>query len=171
MTAETTRMVGRALTGSIRPERRRSNIHPEELLPHEQDVAARERALLTQADERSVGAPDVGQVHAAVRPLGDSAVQARDVPVVGEKDVAAFAAAMDAALRHRKRVARRIAADHEREPTDVSLARAAEALDAVGRPALTPELFEPDDLLTDAERVPVLERVRLVRFQLEINAV
>src|SRR5690606_3544329 len=171
MTAETTRIVGRALTDSTRQARRRSDIHPEELLPHEQHVPAGERALLPQAHEGAVRAPDVGQVDATIGALGDPAMEARDVSVVGEQNVSPLATAVHASLRHRVGVARRVATDHEREPTDVSLARAAEALDAIRRFALTAELLEPDDLLTDAEGVPELEHVRLVRLQLEVHAV
>jgi len=50
--------------------------------------------LGADAHERSVGAADVRQIDLAVRALGDAAVQARDVAVFGEEDVAALTTAM-----------------------------------------------------------------------------
>lgn len=67
----------------------------EELLAHEEDVPVDHLGLALDADERAVRAPEVGEVELAV--LGrEAAVQARDVAVFGEEDVAALAAEVDA---------------------------------------------------------------------------
>src|SRR5688572_28660732 len=97
MTAATTRMVCMC-----------SEIDPEQLLPHQQDVPWLERLLVTNANERAVRAADVRERHRPVRLLAHPAVQPRNVPVFGEQDVPALAPAVHPALRDRERVARRV---------------------------------------------------------------
>src|SRR5450631_3134673 len=165
MTAATTRIVrGTTIPG-------RSVIDAEQLLTHQQDVGRAHQLLGADAHERAVRATDVRQIDLAVRTFGDAAVQARDVAVFAEQNVAALTAAMHAAFRDRERVACGVATDDQRQATDVTLGRAAEAIHAVGRATLTLELFESDDLLPDAEQITELEQAGLVRTKLEIHAV
>src|SRR3954465_5159432 len=114
MTAATTR-IGRVDLGSGIRGRRDGALHveAEELLPHEQDVARRERMLGSQPDERAVRATHVREVHVAVRFAGKAAVQAGDVAVFREEYVAALAAEVNAGFRDRERIARRVAPDDE----------------------------------------------------------
>src|SRR6185369_4829188 len=135
----------------------RSGVDAEQLLTHQQDVGRAHGALAAQADESAVRAADVRQVDLSVRAFGDAAMQARDVAVFREQDVAALAAAVHASLRDRKGVARGVAANDQSQTTDITLGRTAEALDVVGRAALALELFEPNDFLPDAEKIPELE--------------
>ena len=58
-------------------------------------------------------------------------MEAGDVAVLREEDVAALAAEVHARLGDGERVARHIAADDQRDATDVALRRRAEVLDAV----------------------------------------
>src|SRR5512135_1182847 len=123
MTAATTRMV-RPVIGSHRDA--------EELLTHEQHVAALHRRLFAETDEGAVRASEIGQ-RDATAVVRDVAVEAGDVAVFGEEHVAALATDVDAGLGNRERVASRLAADDERDAPDVALAGRAEALDAVRR--------------------------------------
>src|SRR5689334_6415013 len=66
MTAATTRM-GRVDVGAGMPKRRLDlHVDSEELLPHEQHVARRERVLRAEPNERAVRATHVREVHVAV---------------------------------------------------------------------------------------------------------
>ena len=112
--------------------------------------------LAGEADEGAVRAAEVGQEERCPSHV-QAAVQAGDVAVLGEEDVAALAPEVNAGLRDREGVARLVAADDERDAADVALARRAEALDAVGRGRLERERLEADDLLADAEDVVGLE--------------
>ena len=78
---------------------------------------------------------------------------------------------MHAALRNRKRVARGVAPDDERKAPDVAFRRATEALDAIGRFGLPAELLETDNFLSDPENVPEFQMLRLVRLELQVDAV
>src|SRR5258708_7304348 len=78
---------------------------------------------------------------------------------------------MHATLGDRERIAGGVAADDQGQATDVTLGRAAKALDTVGRLALPLQLFEANDLLPDAEDVAELEQTGLVRANLEVDAV
>src|SRR4051812_40939808 len=98
-------------------------------------------------------------------------MQTRDVAVFGKQDIPALAPAVHATLRDRESVARRVATDDQRQATDVALRRTAEALHIVGRSPLAFELLEADDFLPDAEQIPELEQARLVRSQLQVDAV
>src|SRR4051812_46338546 len=61
----------------------------EQLLAHEQDVPVDDLALPPDAHERAVGAPEIREQEVAL--VGrEPAVQARDVAVLGEEDVAAL---------------------------------------------------------------------------------
>src|SRR5262249_52163785 len=136
---------GSASAPSLHPD-------PEQLLPHEQHVVVPELLLAAEADEGAVGAAEVGEPDLAL--VGrDHAVQAGDVAVLGEGDVAAPAADVEARLGDREGVAASVAPGHERDAADVPLGGAAETLDPVGRGRLRRERLEADDLLPDTEDV------------------
>src|SRR5579871_3543647 len=97
MTAATTRIVRSDDDDSIRLSPR-SHRYAEELLAHEEDVAVHHLGLGLDADERAVGAAEVGEEDLAALG-GDAAVEAGDVAVLGEEDVAALPAEVDARLR------------------------------------------------------------------------
>src|SRR5262249_7330924 len=90
VTAAATRVVRSDDDDSIRISPR-SHVHAEELLAHQEHVAAHHLGLATDAQEGAVGAAEVGEEDLPA--LGrDAAVQAGDVAVLGEEDVAALAA-------------------------------------------------------------------------------
>src|SRR5262245_42929489 len=78
---------------------------------------------------------------------------------------------MNAALRNREGVARRLATNHERDATDVALRRRSESFHAVWRRLLRRERLELDDLLADAENIVRAELDRLIADELAIHAV
>ena len=125
-TAATTRIVRSWLivVADRARARRASHRHAEELLPHEQDVArARRRSPRARRTKVPFELPRSVEHEPAALPR-EPAVQAGDVAVLGEEDVAALASEVDAALGDRERVARHVAADDERDAADVALRRA-----------------------------------------------
>src|SRR5262249_10197535 len=143
----------------------RSHGHAEELLAHQEHVAVHHLGLGLETQERSVGAAEIGDVDLpALR--GEATVQAGDVPVLREGDVGGLAAEVDPRLGEGEGVAYHVAADDQRDATDVPLGRAAHPLDAVGGGRGRVERLEADDLLPDAEDVAGVERYRLVAAQL-----
>src|SRR5690606_22663870 len=113
---------------------------------------------------------EIGQPELAVLPA-DAAVQAGDVPVLGEEHVAPLAAEVESGLGHGVGVARRVAADDEGEAADEALRRAAHALDPVGRLRCRRERLDAQDLLPDPEDVAEAELDRLLALQLAVDAV
>src|SRR5262245_18264402 len=65
-------------------------IHAEKLLAEEHEGSVLNRPLVAELDEGAVRAAEIGEIHTSVA-LGDACMHARDVAVVGEIDVAAFA--------------------------------------------------------------------------------
>src|SRR5262249_46289311 len=122
------------------------------------------------ANERAVGAAEIGEVELSA--LGsEAAVQSRDVSIFGEEDVATLAAEVDPGVGDRVGVAGGVAADDERDPADVVLRWAAEALDAVSGGRHRGERFIAEDLLADAEDLAEVERDGLVAAELFVDAV
>src|SRR5690606_23655669 len=146
----------------LRGDPGRPEIDAEHLLSHEEDVSGRELVLSAEANERTVRAPHVRQVHATVGARGHPAVETRHIAILGEQHVSALTAEVEPPLGDRERVPRGVSPDHQGEATDEALRRAAEALDAVGAGGETLQLLEADDLLTDAEDGSRLQRPGLV---------
>ena len=78
--------------------RAQREVQPEQLLAEQHERVVADGALAVDLDERAVRAAEVGEEHAAVAQR-DARVEARDVAVVGEVDLAALAAERDAARR------------------------------------------------------------------------
>src|SRR5579863_1389350 len=92
----------------------KSHLDTEQLLAHQEDVAGRHLGLALEPDEAAVRAAEVRQAHLPVL-RREPAVQARDVPVLGEEHVAALAPEVQARLRDGEGVARDVASDDERD--------------------------------------------------------
>src|SRR5581483_9624282 len=97
---------------------------------HEERFARANIRFFADAEERAVRAAEIGQRHARAVPA-EMAVQTGHVAILRKENVAPLATDVEAGLGDRKCVARRLASDDERDPSDVALRRRAESLDAV----------------------------------------
>ena len=124
-----------------------------------------------QTNERTVGTSNVSQRRLAVRCFADAAVKTRDVAVLGEENVAAFATTMDPSLGNGERIARGVAANHEREPPDIALGGATKAPYAVSRRRLLHEFFVANDFLPNAENIAEIQSPGLMGPKLQVHAI
>src|SRR5512145_1398216 len=102
MTAATTRIVGGSIMRLTKCGLFRSEIDPEQLLTHQQDIAGVEPTLAPQSMEGAVRTTHVRKIDSAVTARCDAAVKPRDVPILGEEHVATLPTAMDPPVGNRK---------------------------------------------------------------------
>lgn len=141
-----------------------------ELLAEEEKVTVAELSAAAEADVAAVGAADVGEGEFAASG-GELAVEARDVAVVGEENVTAFAAEVEAGDGNGKGAREAVAAGDEDDFADEAVDFGAELFGAVGRASDGAKGFETQDFLADTEDVSVADFDGLLAADADVDAV